>query len=307
VKAGPAVKGDDYFGSAQTNVVGTDMYIPIRYNHRMAWVKATDVVEEAPAAPVTATNRYNLLARDASGVLWQYQGTGDASAPFLNRYRVGGGWGGYNAITPMTALRADGTGDAVARDGSGVLWYHQGSGNPSAPFKTRLRTGGGWGIYDRIIAVRDVTNDGRPDLIAREKSGVLWLYKGTGVPATPFATRSRDGGGWQTYTAIISTGDLSGDGKADLIARDASGVLWSYTGTGSVTTPFAARVRVGGGWGAYNSIVGPSDLSRDGKVDLVARDSAGTLWSYKGLGSATVPFAARVNVGPGWQIYNLIF
>ncbi|MFD3337331.1 N-acetylmuramoyl-L-alanine amidase [Streptomyces sp. NPDC058700] len=307
VKAGPAVKGDDYFGSAQTNVVGTDMYIPIRYNHRMAWVKATDVVEEAPAAPVTATNRYNLLARDASGVLWQYQGTGDASAPFLNRYRVGGGWGGYNAITPMTALRADGTGDAVARDGSGVLWYHQGSGNPSAPFKTRLRTGGGWGIYDRIIAVRDVTNDGRPDLIAREKSGVLWLYKGTGVPATPFATRSRVGGGWQTYNAIISTGDLSGDGKADLIARDASGVLWSYTGTGSVTTPFAARVRVGGGWGAYNSIVGPSDLSRDGKVDLVARDSAGTLWSYKGLGSATVPFAARVNVGPGWQIYNLIF
>ncbi|MEU2114341.1 N-acetylmuramoyl-L-alanine amidase [Streptomyces sp. NPDC016459] len=307
VKAGPAVKGDDYFGSAQTNVVGTDMYIPIRYNHRMAWVKATDVVEESPAAPVAANNRYNLLARDASGVLWQYQGTGDASAPFLNRYRVGGGWGGYNAITPMTALRADGTGDAVARDGSGVLWYHQGSGNPSAPFKTRLRTGGGWEIYDRIIAVRDVTNDGRPDLIAREKSGVLWLYKGTGVPATPFATRSRVGGGWQAYNAIISTGDLSGDGKADLIARDTSGVLWSYTGTGSATTPFAARVRVGGGWGAYNSIVGPSDLSRDGKVDLVARDSAGTLWSYKGLGSATVPFAARVNVGPGWQIYNLIF
>ncbi|MEU3745210.1 MULTISPECIES: N-acetylmuramoyl-L-alanine amidase [Streptomyces] len=307
VKAGPAVKGDDYFGSAQTNVVGTDMYIPIRYNHRMAWVKASDVVESAPAPAVNATNRYNVLARDASGVLWQYQGTGNASAPFLNRYRVGSGWQVYNAITPMTALRADGTGDAVARDASGVLWYYQGSGNPAAPFKARLRTGGGWGIYDRIIAVRDVTNDGKPDLIAREKSGVLWLYKGTGVPATPFATRLRVGGGWQTYNAIVSTGDLSGDGKADLIGRDTSGVLWSYQGTGNATTPFATRYRVGGGWGAYNSIVGPSDLSADGRGDLIARDGSGTLWSYKGTGSLTAPYATRVNVGPGWQIYNLIF
>ncbi|MER5712889.1 N-acetylmuramoyl-L-alanine amidase [Streptomyces sp. NPDC002122] len=310
-KAGDAVVGDYYssaFNVDGTRVAGkTNVFIPIRYNHRLAWVKASDVKEVATKGPVSATNRYNVLARDASGVLWQYQGTGNASAPFLNRYRVGPGWQAYNAITPMTALRADGTGDAVARDASGVLWYYQGSGNPSSPFKARLRTGGGWGVYDRIIAVRDVTNDGRPDLIAREKSGVLWLYKGTGTPATPFATRIRVGGGWQTYNAIVSTGDLSGDGKADLIGRDASGVLWSYKGTGNATTPFATRYRVGAGWGAYNSIVGPSDLSADGKGDLIGRDAAGTLWSYKGTGSITAPFATRVNVGPGWQIYNLIF
>ncbi|MFB7585737.1 N-acetylmuramoyl-L-alanine amidase [Streptomyces sp. NPDC056169] len=310
-KAGDAVVGDYYssaFNVDGTRVAGkTNVFIPIRYNHRLAWVKAADVKEVATKAPVSATNRYNVLARDASGVLWQYQGTGNASAPFLSRYRVGPGWGVYNAITPMTALRADGTGDAVARDASGVLWYYQGSGNPSSPFKARLRTGGGWGVYDRIIAVRDVTNDGRPDLIAREKSGVLWLYKGTGTPATPFATRIRVGGGWQTYNAIVSTGDLSGDGKADLIGRDAAGVLWSYKGTGSSTTPFATRAKVGPGWQTYNTIVGPSDLSADGKGDLIGRDAAGTLWSYKGTGSLTAPFASRVNVGPGWQIYNLIF
>ncbi|MFJ8662897.1 N-acetylmuramoyl-L-alanine amidase [Streptomyces sp. NPDC093795] len=307
VKAGPAVKGDDWFGSAQKNVVGSTMYVPIRFHHKVVWVKQSDIAEAPGASPVATTNRYNVIARDASGVLWQYQGTGNASAPFLARYRVGSSWGGYNVVTPMTALRADGTGDAVARDTSGVLWYYQGSGNPSAPFKGRLRTGGGWGAYDRIVAVRDVTNDGKPDLIAREKSGVLWLYQGTGVPATPFATRARIGTGWQAYNAIVSTGDLSGDGKADLIARDTAGVLWSYTGTGKATSPFATRVKVGAGWGAYNSIVGPSDLSGDGKVDLIGRDGSGTLWSYKGLGSATTPFATRVNVGPGWQIYNLIF
>ncbi|MER5965567.1 N-acetylmuramoyl-L-alanine amidase [Streptomyces sp. NPDC002057] len=305
VKAGPAVKGDDYFGTAQTNVVGTDTYIPIRYNHRMAWVKAADVVEEAPATPVATNNRYNLLARDTSGVLWQYQG--DGKGAFLSRYRVGGGWNAYTAITPMTALRADAVGDAVARDASGVLWYYQASGNPAAPFKARLRTGGGWNVYDQIIGVRDLTGDGRPDLIAREKSGNIWLYKGTGTPAAPFAARVKVGNGWQIYNNIVSTGDLTSDGKADLIGRDATGTLWLYKGTGSATSPYAARVKVGSGWQIYNSVVGPSDLTGDGKVDFVARDGSGVMWLYKGTGSATSPYAGRVQVGPGWQGYNLIF
>ncbi|MFJ3764687.1 N-acetylmuramoyl-L-alanine amidase [Streptomyces sp. NPDC090082] len=307
VKAGPAVKGDDWFGSAQKNVVGSTLYVPIRFHHKIVWVQQSDVTEAPGAPPVTATNRYNLLARDASGVLWQHQGSGSGAAPFLARYRVGGGWQVYNAITPLTALRADGTGDAVARDTSGVLWYYQGSGNPSAPFKARLRTGGGWQIYDRITGVRDLTGDGRPDVIAREKSGALWLYKGTGTPATPFAARVKIGTGWQIYNDIVSTGDLTSDGKADLIGRDSTGTLWLYKGTGSATAPYAARVKVGNGWQIYNSITGPSDLTGDGKVDFVARDGAGALWLYQGTGSATAPYAARVQVGPGWQAYNLIF
>ncbi|MEU7032417.1 N-acetylmuramoyl-L-alanine amidase [Streptomyces sp. NPDC046237] len=307
VKAGPAVKGDDWFGSAQKNVVGSTMFVPIRFHHKITWVKQSDIEEAPGAAPVTATNRYNLLARDASGVLYQYQGRGSATAPFLTRYRVGSGWNMFNTITPMTALRADGTGDMVARDAAGVLWYYQGTGNPSAPFKARLKTGGGWQIYDRILGARDLSGDSIPDLIAREKSGVLWFYKGTGNPASPFAARVKVGGGWQTYNQLVSTGDLNADGKADLVARDGSGNLWFYKGTGSTTAPYAARTMVGSGWQTYNQLVGPSDLNADGKVDLVGRDGSGTLWFYKGTGSATAPFAARTKVGSGWQIYNLIF
>ncbi|GGU89822.1 hypothetical protein GCM10010275_28120 [Streptomyces litmocidini] len=310
-KAGDPVPGDYYYSAYNTDgtrVVGTtNVFVPIRYNHRISWVKASDVKEVATAPPVATNNRYNLLARDTSGVLWQYQGTGSATAPFLTRYRVGGGWQIYNAVTPLTALRADGTGDAVARDASGVLWYYQGSGNPSAPFKARLKTGGGWQVYDRIIGVRDLTGDSKPDLIAREKSGVLWLYKGTGTPATPFAPRVKIGTGWQIYNDVVSTGDLTSDGKPDLIGRDGTGALWLYKGTGSATAPYAARVKVGTGWQIYNSVTGPSDLTGDGKVDFVARDGAGVLWLYKGTGSATAPYAARVQVGPGWQPYNLIF
>ncbi|MGW0117468.1 N-acetylmuramoyl-L-alanine amidase [Streptomyces sp. NPDC003327] len=307
VKAGPAVAGDEWFGSAQKNVVGTTMFVPLRFHHKITWVKQSDVVEAPGAAPVRADNRYNLLARDASGVLWQYQGTGSSTAPFLARYRVGTGWQIYNTVSPLTALRADGTGDAVARDTSGVLWYYQGSGNPSAPFKGRLKVGPGWQIYDQVVGVRDVTGDGRADVLAREKSGVLWLYKGTGVPTAALSARVKIGTGWQAYTMLVSTGDLTSDGKADLIGRDGTGALWLYKGTGSATAPYAARVKVGTGWQGYNSIVGPSDLTGDGKVDFVARDGSGVMWFYRGTGSATAPYATRAQVGPGWQIYNMIF
>ncbi|MFJ3583984.1 N-acetylmuramoyl-L-alanine amidase [Streptomyces sp. NPDC090127] len=307
VKAGPAVKGDDWFGSAQKNVIGSTLFVPIRFHHKITWVKQSDIVEAPAVGPVTATNRYNVLARDASGVLWQYQGTGSATTPFLTRYRVGSGWNMFDAITPMTALRADGTGDMVAREASGVLWYYQATGNPSAPFKARLKTGAGWQVYDKILGTRDLSGDQIPDLIAREKSGVLWFYKGTGNPAVPFATRTKVGAGWQGYNQLVSTGDLNADGKADLIARDTAGTLWFYKGTGSTTAPFAPRVKVGGGWQAYNQLVGPSDLNADGRVDLIARDTTGTLWFYKGTGSATAPYAPRTQVGKGWQIYNTIF
>ncbi|WP_234285367.1 FG-GAP repeat domain-containing protein, partial [Streptomyces venezuelae] len=222
-------------------------------------------------------------------------------------FRVGGGWGGYNAITPMTALRADGTGDMVARDTAGVLWYYQGSGNPSVPFKGRIRTGGGWEIYDRILGIRDLNGDAKPDLIAREKSGVLWYYKGTGDPAKPFAPRLKVGGGWNIFNQLISTGDMTGDGKPDLVARDAAGVLWLYKNNGGSPNPFATRGRVGGGWGVYNSMVGPSDLDRDGRPDLIARDGTGVVYFYKNTGGYPNPYAAKVKVGGGWQIYNMIF
>ncbi|MFF8591832.1 N-acetylmuramoyl-L-alanine amidase [Streptomyces sp. NPDC015220] len=312
--AGKAVTGSYYNSGtvdgsgegSRTVVVGGNTFYPIRYNHRIAWVRTTDVDVVAGTAPDQGTDRYNILGRDASGVLWQYQGSGSASAPFLARYRVGAGWNTYDTVTALPALRADGTGDLVARDKSGVLWYYKGSGKPSAPFLARTKVGGGWSVYDTVIGARDLNGDGKADLVARDKSGVLWFYKGTGSASAPFATRTKVGGGWSVYDTMVDTGDLNGDGKADLVARDKSGVLWFYKGTGSASAPFATRTKVGGGWSVYDVLRGPSDLNRDGRPDLVARDKSGVLWFYKGTGSASAPFAARTSIGSGWNTYNTI-
>jgi hypothetical protein len=61
-------------------------------------------------------------------------------------------------------------------------------------------------------------------------------------------------------------------------------------------------VKVGGGWQIYNSLVGVGDASGDGKADLLARDTAGVLWAYRGNGKGL--FATRMKVGTGWQMYS---
>ncbi|MFR9795530.1 N-acetylmuramoyl-L-alanine amidase [Streptomyces sp. MS06] len=287
-------------------VVGSNSFYPIRYNHRVAWVRASDVQVVDSTAPDPGTDRYNILGRDSSGQLWQYQGTGDASAPYFHRYRIGWGWNIYSLVTSLTAMRADGTGDMVARDKDGVLWYYKGSGDPASPYLGRTKVGAGWNIYDVVTGARDLTGDGKPDMVARDKDGVLWLYQGTGDTARPFLPRTRIGAGWQIYSMMTDTGDFTGDGRADLVATDKDGGLWLYQGTGNAAAPYKPRVKIGFGWNIYNLLRGPSDLDRDGKPDLIARDKDGGLWLYRGTGNAAAPYASRIKIGFGWNTYGMI-
>ncbi|MFD4370098.1 FG-GAP repeat domain-containing protein [Streptomyces sp. NPDC058486] len=273
----------------------------------------------------TVRPRYFLLARNSSGTLFRYHGTGVATAPFRSRIETGDGWQGYNAITALSPLKDDltyrdrkpsavtrGRGDTVARDTSGTLWYYDRqfvSSQFDYPFAPRVRVGTGWNVYDRIDGAGDVDRDGYVDLLARDRTGVLWLYKGTGrlVDGNRFKTRVRVGAGWGAYDRLAGGADLSGDGRADLLARDKSGVLWLYKGTGSGTTPYTTRIRIGAGWDGYDQLVVAGDLTDDGRADAVARDRAGVLWLYKGTGKATAPFTGRTRIGAGWGEFNRLF
>ncbi|MFI1092188.1 FG-GAP-like repeat-containing protein [Streptomyces sp. NPDC020917] len=259
-------------------------------------------------SPYPVTERYRLFGRSSNGSVMVYDGTGSASRPFQQGDYFDDGWQIYNTATALSAVTEHGTGDAVARDKSGILWYYRGTGTHDWDiFKPRTKVGGGWNTYNTIVGAGDLTGDGRADLLGRDASGVLWLYRGTGSTTAPFAARTRIGGGWNTYKSLTATGDLTGDGKADLIAVDSSGVLWLYKGTGNAAAPYAARTKVGTGWGGYTALVGPGDLTSDGKSDFIARDSTGVLWLYKGTGNAAAPYAARTKIGGGWNTYNLMF
>ncbi|MFJ5781087.1 FG-GAP repeat domain-containing protein [Streptomyces hydrogenans] len=272
-------------------------------------------VQGSPVRPF-----HGLMVRDTVGRLWTYSSAGSEGVLAFPGV-IGSGWQTYTALTslspasqspyflgpvkPSAATR--GLGDVVARDASGTLWYYDrqiGNGR----YAPRVKVGGGWNAYDRIDGAGDVDRDGYVDLLARDKAGVLWLYKGTGsFTGARFKARVKVGGGWGAYDRLAGGADLTGDGRADLLARDRSGVLWLYRGTGDGTHPYTARTQIGGGWQGYDQLVVTGDLTDDGKADAVARDRSGVLWLYKGTGKATGTFTGRTRIGGGWNTYNHLF
>ncbi|MFK0296207.1 FG-GAP repeat domain-containing protein [Streptomyces sp. NPDC090442] len=183
----------------------------------------------------------DLVARDGSGVLWLYLGKGDGN--FDGRVKIGGGWGGYTQLTGGGDVNGDGRADLLARDSAGVLWLYKGTGNWKAPFAPREKVGGGWNAYDQITSVGDVAGAPHGDLVARDKSGVLWLYLGKGDGN--FDGRRRIGGGWGGYTQMVGIGDANNDGKADLLVTSSNGDAYVYHGTGNWRAPFAPREETG--------------------------------------------------------------
>ncbi|MFP1630088.1 FG-GAP repeat domain-containing protein, partial [Streptomyces sp. 5K101] len=170
-------------------------------------------------------------------------------------------------------------------------------------------TASGTFTVTRKAAPHDYSDNGSPDLLARDSSGRLWREDTTSSPEHPDhlseTRRKLVGGGWQIYNRIEAGGNIAGGAAGDLVARDTAGVLWLYQGRGDGT--FTTRVKIGGGWQGYRHIAAGSDLTGDGRADLVATDSAGALWLHTGTGNASAPFAARKKVGlRGWQTFNRI-
>lgn len=65
-----------------------------------------------------------------------------------------------------------------------------------------------------------------------------------------YLLRDRDSRYVEAFDAVFTA-----DGKPDLLARDSHGILWLYPGTGSATKPLGARIQVGTGWSAYNTLL----------------------------------------------------
>jgi len=63
-------------------------------------------------------------------------------------------------------------------------------------------------------------------------------------------------------------------------------------------------LQVGQGWSVFNTVFSPGDFDGDGANDLLARDSAGTLFLYPGDGEGG--WLERRQVGQGWNVFDSI-
>ncbi|MGJ7420513.1 FG-GAP repeat domain-containing protein [Streptomyces cinereoruber] len=238
----------------------------------------------------------DLLFRDRSGNLRRVDTVYDAwksrVVPPDGPEYVGAGWQGYRQIESVGDVAGTTAPDVIGVDSGGVLWLHPGTGEERNTLGARVRIGGGWQVYDRLAGGSDLTGDGRADLVAVDKAGDLYLYKGTGSTAAPFAPRKKIGFGWGIYNQLTAVGNIAGAAAGDLVARDKDGVLWLYLGRGDGT--YAARTRIGAGWNQYTHLVGIGDATMDGRADLYAFGPDNTSYVYRGTGSWKTPFQTRV-------------
>ncbi|MGW7613434.1 trypsin-like serine protease [Streptomyces sp. NPDC054766] len=154
-------------------------------------------------------------------------------------------WKTRTRIVAPGDLTGDGLPDILSVDSAGKMWEYPGAGNGTFP--TRVYVGMGWNQYNSVRGHGDFTGDGKADLIVRSSTGsYIYLYKGTGkTGAGAFSTRVKVRT-WPDYNAFDAVGDVTGDGKADFLARTAGGTLYLYPGTGKATSEiFATRISVG--------------------------------------------------------------
>ncbi|WP_181803919.1 FG-GAP-like repeat-containing protein [Streptomyces shenzhenensis] len=229
----------------------------------------------------------------------------DGSGPALTVTRtvnVSDGAAVRHDFTNSAAWAPDGVGDALTLSSSGVIGYRP--GNRTGGFDKAM-SASGWPSSVTLVPFGDLNGDRRNDILVRFSSGELRVYRTmrgqaffTSTPHTSLGT------GWNQYNLLTSPGDITGDGRPDLIARKAStGELFVYKGTSA--GKLSARVKIAGNWSGYKKIVGVGDFNGDGRGDLLAQDRSNTLWRYDGNGSGG--FKSRVKVASGWgSSYNTV-
>jgi hypothetical protein len=210
-------------------------------------------------------------------------GNGDGSFQQPATYDLGGA---ANSVAVADVDR-DGRPDLVVAmvGANGHIGVLLGNGDGTFQSAKTYPSGGADAYPDTYaIAVADMNDDGRPDLvvttISRNGDGTVGVLLGNGdgtfQPVRPFPTGGASGAG----VPAVAVADVNGDGKPDVLAATlkwsgssnqghsvgAVAVLW---GNGDGTLQPAVIYPSGA---VYSSSLAVSDVSGDGKPDIVVEN-----------------------------------
>jgi hypothetical protein len=220
-------------------------------------------------------------------------------------------------VAGLGDFNGDGAFDFLWRNQNGTLvdWTMNGSqiissqvvtfgGSPTTPDSS-------W----NVAGIGDFNGYGKADILWRNTDGSLidWTMNGSQVTASQQVTLGGSAASPDASWSIAGIGDFDGDGKADLLWRNANGSLIEWTMNGSQITSSqtvtlqGTAVMPDSGW----SVAGIGDFNGDGKSDILWRNTNGSLidWTMNGPQIANVQpvtlGGSPVSLNPSWQIAQI--
>jgi hypothetical protein len=148
------------------------------------------------------------------------------------------------------------------------------------------------------------TANGAPDLALKDSAGRVSILPTAGQ--TGYSSLVSTAGSWNKMNLVSSVGDVTGDGKGDVLGRYASkgnSVVYAGTGDGHVRTKGIAEST---SFRAANSVLAAKDWDDDGRNDVIKRTNGNTrLWLVRGLGSGKFAKPQPL-AGSNWADYTSI-
>lgn len=255
------------------------------------WNTMTSV---SPTVGFTGPSSNGLLARDTAGTLSYYplnKGIFGQKSVLTQEWSNTLISGSARLVSerPVTS-----NADVLSVDASGRLWNHPAG---SSVITGAYQIGVGWSGM-KSLHVTDWNSDGVPDVLAQKTTGAMSAYLGSASGGFTGPVTAAAAG--FTQTSVVAGKWIAGSKYPGLVGYGKDGVLnfWANATGAALSGP----VRIGSGWGGLKLAM--VDFDTDGKQDLLAVDSLGSMKLYRSTGTGSFTPEARKTIGSGWQSFR---
>lgn len=228
--------GDDGVWTAlgQGNTFGSPMFVLADLGYNQGWrvnqhPRLLGDVDDDGDDDIVAFGHYGATIAAASG------DGGFVLSGGTSEFGYGSGWYLGRHVRALSDVNLDGRADIVAFDDNGARVALSGSNQfyPSQPVLNDMGYNQGWRVNEHPRFVRDVSGDGRPDLVGFGNAGI---YVAMGLGGASFGTMQlwairhspsdavlANGSALPILENVRGLGDFDGDGAADAFAFRADG------------------------------------------------------------------------------------